>query len=94
MVSDWPLSNPKRSQCGVSAALSSIACALLFAVGFESFVESDCALRSVPVERQSEKDLRWNTFMHKFRDVCEPEFSVVVRMPNETASSSIHVSKP
>lgn len=73
--------------------LLSFAHTLLLAIRSESFVERDGALRSMPVERQSEKELRWNTPMHKFREVGEPEFSVVIRMPHETTSLSIHISQ-
>ncbi len=61
------------------------------AIRFESFVESDSALRSMPVERQSEEDLLWHSLMHKSRHVLEPEFLVVIRVSHETTSLSIHI---
>ena len=64
------------------------------AIRFESFVESDGALWSVPVERQSEKDLRWHSLMHKSRQVFEAEFPVVIRMSHETTSLNIHIFQP
>ena len=65
----------------------------LSAISLESLVESDGALRSVSVERKSEKHFRWNTLMHKFRGVSEPEFSVVIRMSHEATSLGIYISQ-
>ena len=61
------------------------------AIRFESFVESDNALRSMPVERQREEDLLWYSRMHKPRHVLEPEFLVVIRVSHQTTSVSIHI---
>ena len=62
----------------------------VLAIRFETFVESDGALRSMPVERQSEEDLRWHSLIHQSRQVPEPEFLVVIRVSHETTSTSIH----
>ncbi len=37
----------------------------LLAIRFESFVESDSALRITPIERQSEENLLWHPLMLK-----------------------------
>ena len=72
-----------------SGALQSVARTVCLAIRFESFVESDSALRSKPVERQSEEDLLWHSLMDKSRHVLEPEFPVVIRMSHETTAASI-----
>ena len=59
---------------------------LISANRLESFVESDSALRRMPVERQREENLRRHTLMPKPRRVPEPEFPVVFRMSHETTS--------
>ena len=59
---------------------------LLRAMRFECFVESDSALRNMPVERQGEEDLLWDSLKHKSRHVAEPESPVVLRMSHETTS--------
>jgi hypothetical protein len=61
----------------------------LLAIRFESLVESDDALRRMPVERQSEEDFLWYTLMHKPGHALEPKFPVVIRMPHQAASLSI-----
>jgi len=76
-----------------SDSAESVACIPLLAVRVKPFVENDSTPRSMPVERQSEEDLWWYSFMPKFRRVLEPEFSVVVGMSYETTSVSIHVSQ-
>jgi hypothetical protein len=64
------------------------------AIRFESLVESDTAPRSLSVERQCEKNFRWDSFIDKFRDVIEPELFVVLRMPHETTTASLHALQP
>jgi hypothetical protein len=64
------------------------------ALRLESIVESDGALRCMPVERQSEEDLRWHSLMDKSRYVFEPKFPVVIRMAHETTALSIHIFQP
>ena len=71
--------------------LKSVACTLLLAIRPESLVECDSALWSMPVERQSEKDLLRDPLMHKSRHVAEPEFLVEIWMSHETTSLSIHI---
>ena len=61
------------------------------AIRLESIVKSDGALRSMPVERQSEEDLLWYSLMHKAGYILEPELPVVIRMPHETTSLSLHI---
>ena len=56
----------------------------------ESIMESDGALRSMPLERQSEEDLLGYSLKHKSRRIFEPEFTVVIRMPREAVSLSVH----
>ena len=64
------------------------------AIGLESVVESDGAMRSMPVERQSEENLLWHSLKHKFRHILEPEFPVVIWMSNKTTALSIHIFQP
>ena len=71
-----------------------VACTLLLAIRFESFVESDRALRIRPVERQSEENLLWHSLMHKSPNVIEPEFPVVIRMSHKTTPVRIHLFQP
>jgi hypothetical protein len=84
----------QSAQRRASDALQSVACTLLLAIRFESFVESDGALRITPIERLSEKNFLWHPLMHKSRNVFEPEFPVVIRMSHETTSLSIHIFQP
>ena len=62
--------------------------------GLESVVECDGAMRSMPVERQSEENLLWHSLKHQFRHILEPEFPVVIRMSNKTTTLSIHILQP
>jgi hypothetical protein len=57
-------------------------------------VESDTAPRSLSVERQCEKNFRWNSLMDKFRDLIEPKLFVLLRMPYETTTASLHALQP
>lgn len=69
-------------------------CWVLLAIGFESVVESDGAMRNMSVERQSEENFLRHSLKHKFRHILEPEFPVVIWMPNKTATLSIHIFQP
>ncbi len=68
--------------------------AALSAIRFESFVESDGALRQMSIESQSQEDLRWHTLVHKPWRTLEAEFLVVLRMSHETAATSLHALQP
>ena len=57
-------------------------------------MKSDHPVRNVPVERQGEEYLRRHSLAHKFWDIPKPEFSVVIRMSNQTTSSRMQFSKP
>jgi hypothetical protein len=81
-------------EAGAHRTLEGVAGTLLLANRFESFVERDGALWSMPIERQSKKDLLRHSPMHESRYVLEPEFRVVIRMPHETAALSIQVFQP
>lgn len=65
--------------------------ARLLALCLECVVEGDGALRRVPGERQGEEDLLWDSLKHKPRHVLEPEFPVVIGMPDKAASLGIHL---
>ena len=67
-----------------------VRCRALLAIGFESIVERDGALWSVPVETQSQKHLGWDTLQYKLWRVLEPELSVTFRMSYETTALSVH----
>ena len=47
---------------------------LWLAIRFESFVKSDSALGSMPVERQSEEDLRWHPLKPSPDTFLNPNF--------------------
>ncbi len=64
------------------------------AIRFETFVESDGALRITPIERQHEEDLPRHALKYKSRKVLEPEFPVVIGMSDKTTSLSIHILQP
>jgi len=53
-------------------------------------VESDRALGNIAIERQCEKDFRWDSLMDKSWNVIESELLVVPRMPYETTAASVH----
>ena len=66
----------------------------LLPIRFECVVEGDGALRSTPIERQSEEELLWHSLKHKPRHTLEPEFLVVIRMSNKATSLGIHILQP
>ncbi len=72
-----PSVTPSTRQDGLIGRRSLTLC---LAVRFEAFVESDGALRIMPIERQSEEELLWHSLIHKSRNVLEPEFPVIIRM--------------
>jgi hypothetical protein len=71
--------------------LSTVASTLLLAIRFESFVESDRALGNISVERQCEKDFRWDSLEPESAYVLESELLVVLRMSYETTAARMHV---
>lgn len=85
---------PDNAQAKKVSELARSGCTRLLAIRFESFVESDAALRSLPVERQREEDLLWHALKHQSRHVGETEFPVVIRMSNKTTSLRIHGFQP
>jgi hypothetical protein len=73
---------------------ASMACGRLRALRLECFVEIDPALGDMPIEGQSEKDLRGDTLQNKCWRVLESELPVVMRMPHNTATGSIQLLQP
>ena len=71
--------------------MSSVACTLLLAIRFEPFVESDRALRNIPVEGQCEKEFRRDSRESESVYVLESELPVVLRMADETTATRLHV---
>lgn len=63
----------------------------LRAICFECIMENDGGLRGVTVERECKKDLRRHSLEHKAGHVFESEFLIVIRMPDQTTSLSVHV---
>lgn len=55
----------------------------------ESLVKCDRSLGYAPIEAQSKEKFRRHPFEHQSWRVLESEFPVVLRMPDETATSGM-----
>lgn len=64
-------------------------CRVRLTIGFESFVERDVALGNVIIKKRSEEHLLRHAFIYKPRNILESQFSVVIRMPDKTATLGI-----